>query len=764
MSRKFLSRAVLCVAFLVFFSFVAPVLQSCSEGPEPFSDFSLHPDVPLEKYAAGHLGIVQPTFARSYLVVAYRYFAGVPLTKDEQFGAQALWSERIGNENVAEPYSDPDRATNPYVEDRTPHGRENWPEARKQVISDPAPALDNWKDGPNYSRYVNCSDDAIENAAITLNSRVKTFGKDHPGVKEWVKAQDTVFINCGNPAEPAIPDPPSASLPDLLRFDREYQIAAAHMYANQYDDAGKAFEKIAGEEKSPWRSVAPYLVARNLVRRASLDVPADTKPQENRGFNVDRLTQAEATIQNLLRDPGQESMHPALQALLDRVEFQLHPAAQNASISQRLRAPVPDGKFYQWLWDYTELLDRRPDSRPSEFYNPSETNPKAFADATVDRQKDELTDWIITFQAGVDSATDHALQSWRAHPNSVPWLLSVLAKTNGSSPFSAEVLAAADKIPATSPAYITAFYHRMRLQNAARQFPEVRKSIDVLLKTSENIPGLAISQLTDLRLDAAAGLDDALHFIGPGGCESNHGFGPTTCTNGLGPHSAEVLDSLPLDLLVQLSQNPALADQIKNQIARNIWMRAVLLNRHDVAQKFDQQVLPAIGATPQGIKPEYVADLMKQFEAAQTPEEKQFAAIFFLQHQYAFGYEMGTNEPWCASPSGPWHDEPTYTTGTPFVPASPAFLTAEQMKQAAAERALLDAADSQANFYAKVAIEFADKHPDDPRVPESLSRAVKNTDRNCNNPRTSALSKKAFTLLHNKYPNTSWAKNTKYWY
>ena len=195
-----------------------------------------------------------------------------------------------------------------------------------------------------------------------------------------------------------------------------------------------------------------------------------------------------------------------------------------------------------------------------------------------------------------------------------------------------------------------------------------------------------------------------------------------------------------------------------------MWMRAVLLDRHDVARKFDQQILPALGSTPPGIKPEYVADLAKQYEAAATPEEIQFAAVFLLQHQYAFGYEMGTNQPWCASPSGPWHDEPAYAIATPFVPAPPAFLTAEQLKQAAAERTTIDAADSQANYYAKVALEFAQKHPDDPRVPESLSRAVKNTDRNCNNSRTSALSKRAFVLLHNKYPNTSWAKNTKYWY
>jgi hypothetical protein len=49
-------------------------------------------------------------------------------------------------------------------------------------------------------------------------------------------------------------------------------------------------------------------------------------------------------------------------------------------------------------------------------------------------------------------------------------------------------------------------------------------------------------------------------------------------------------------------------------------------------------------------------------------------------------------------------------------------------------------------------------------VPEALSRAVKNTRMNCNNPRTGELSEAAFNLLHKRYGETSWAKNTKYWY
>src|SRR5215216_5474658 len=56
--------------------------------------FSKHPDFPLARFAAGELGVLQPTYARSYLAVAYRYLAGVPLDKEEQKAATALWKER----------------------------------------------------------------------------------------------------------------------------------------------------------------------------------------------------------------------------------------------------------------------------------------------------------------------------------------------------------------------------------------------------------------------------------------------------------------------------------------------------------------------------------------------------------------------------------------------------------------------------------------------------------------------------------------------
>ena len=59
-------------------------------------------------------------------------------------------------------------------------------------------------------------------------------------------------------------------------------------------------------------------------------------------------------------------------------------------------------------------------------------------------------------------------------------------------------------------------------------------------------------------------------------------------------------------------------------------------------------------------------------------------------------------------------------------------------------------------------ITFAKADPDDPRNSEAL--AVKATCFSCGDDKTSGYSKAAFTLLHEKYPKSEWAKKTKYYY
>ena len=771
---KLSGRTTFAIGIVVLSVFaLVHLAQSCADVEDPFTDYSKHPDDPLGKFAQGNLGILRPTFARSYLVVAYRYLSGVPLTKNEQEAAQAVWLNRGIDPAVVYPeyYSGGGEKylKNSYTQAAQDEadGSNDWIAARARIVPSPAPHISQLQELETYNNYLNCSNDAFATAAATLEKRAAQFGKDHPALKDWVAAQDAVFRNCGvTSREPALPAAPDASLPEILRYDREYQIAAAYMYSNHTAEAVKGFQHIAEEPNSPWHDIAPYLVARTMARGATLDDPGPGERQPgqppHRPFDVEEMQAAANYAAKLLAENPNRPFAEPLRNLVDRMEFRLHPTEQSARLSHSILNKAPEGRFYNWLWDFTWLLDNRQDV-PGEYGE--KASPDEYAKSLPDRQKDTLTDWIITFQLQDPKATQHALEVWRAHPESIPWLLAILSKTEANSPQVSEVVSAAERLPESSPAYVSVFYHRMRLGNALHNYPAVRRSIDGFLASSGDLPSVAKDFLLDLRLDASADLDDAVRFLPRSSCTVDHRQPPPNCWLTMPAHSALYLDGLPLDLQVETLRNKNLAEEEKAKFVRNVWLRAVLLGRHDVAQSLTRQAFrPGVNQTP--VKPGDVEKLANDYESASTTEEKEFAAVFLMQHQYAFGFDMGSMEPWCANSNvfkdenAPWQDPRRPTAPS----APPPFLTEAQSKQAGIEQAALEHIDSQANFYTRTVLEFARTHPEDPRVPEALSRAVKNTRMNCSNPRTGALSKAAYDLLHQRYPNSTWAKNTKYWF
>jgi hypothetical protein len=68
------------------------------------------------------------------------------------------------------------------------------------------------------------------------------------------------------------------------------------------------------------------------------------------------------------------------------------------------------------------------------------------------------------------------------------------------------------------------------------------------------------------------------------------------------------------------------------------------------------------------------------------------------------------------------------------------------------------------NYISQQVLQWANRSPDDPRVPEALHLAVNTTRFGCTDEQSGRWSKAAFDLLHRKYPNTPWAKKTKYWF
>ena len=179
-------KALVALGLALSVSFLLPQrTRAC--GPF-FTDaifvYSKHPDFPLESFAGGKLGVLQPSWARSYLVVAYRNLVGTNLSSNEANGIKALWDDRLNNR----------------WDSNDEEWIKKWTEARKQVPGLAAPpeikAYRNREKPHEYDSYLNCQQDAFENAEATLNERIKTFGAESLGVKGWVGAQDLVFANC----------------------------------------------------------------------------------------------------------------------------------------------------------------------------------------------------------------------------------------------------------------------------------------------------------------------------------------------------------------------------------------------------------------------------------------------------------------------------------------------------------------------------------------------------------------------------------------
>src|SRR6516162_4170336 len=180
MGKQFIKPIVFSLSLVISFSQVAPVYSCGPFLPNTVFSYPRNPDLPLRKFAQGELGILQPTLAKSYLVVAYRYLTNRPLDGLEQNAVLNLWHDRLNC------VSDGDASA-------------EWLATRNTV-----PGIEKLKtvdiyanQSGSFQSYENCSRSAFQTAAKTVKARIAKYGISSKEVKLWVQNQDKVFSNCG---------------------------------------------------------------------------------------------------------------------------------------------------------------------------------------------------------------------------------------------------------------------------------------------------------------------------------------------------------------------------------------------------------------------------------------------------------------------------------------------------------------------------------------------------------------------------------------
>lgn len=327
-----ISRVVTAVVLIA--SFLSSALP-CGPGYiSPLFDTTSAPENPYSDYAAGNLGIIKPKFRRSVLYAAYRHIVGNGMSAAEQQAMIEVWKAEIDNRDF--PDDTIDAAVKLWVSQRK----------KAELKEETPPDIYTERAYGGYDFFPNCTKNAFETAAETLADRIASYGPADASVINWVTAQDQVFLNCASGKVP--PDDAPVGAPAWLQKDRDYQKAAAEFYSLDYESAKRHFGEIAQDTESPWAETADYLVARTLIRQASLSkdkIRSDTFYDE-----------ADSHLRRFISRSGRFSS--SAERLAGLIAYRRRPQERVSELAKKLTFFGGGDNFRQDLIDYTWLLDK----------------------------------------------------------------------------------------------------------------------------------------------------------------------------------------------------------------------------------------------------------------------------------------------------------------------------------------------------------------------------------------------------------------------
>ena len=633
------------LAFCLSLADTLPVTACAPDYPVAVLVSYNHPELPLKLYASGNLGIIQSSWALSYLCVAYRYLAGKPLSPVEMSSANNLWLDRM-------------QAESPYIFDENYVASINFNELRKKILH-----IKNDTD-PYYLRgddTIVISDSAYQHAFNTLTRLVKNHGQSSPIVLNWLQVQEQVFARNKERKVVLPPDLPT-SAPIVERQDRLYQRAAASFYLKNVKDAEAYFEQLATDQSYSEQSLARYMLMRCRVDNALGS--SDQKLTDHLVEEI-KVTATRAQTQRLKTDTL--ALVGLLQASIFEPDknFERLAAAVSLTENKKTRAEL-DQFFGLNLSDLTFIL-----SDPESALSQTEK-------ASVD-----LVDWLQTIHQGYDRFSspsnltteqkqklsadkirrgNYALQKWQ-QKKTTPWLVAVMLCGGLAGPDRKGARAAAAAITPDNPAYLTAHFYLIDAMLSENKIVAAQKELNGISaqanpNTSKNkLPISSANLFQAQKIATAQNLQSYLSAacMGVAAASSNALLLPDPWPKSsnkfryksapLAAWDVEVgrdIDyNLPYSAWLSLSRKKNITANLRARIVCATWLRSILLNNN---QNADELIQAMIACYPS------CRDKLSKYKTAVSTEDKNYLLAQIILDDYGFSPYVQPGLPRFAQP------------------------------------------------------------------------------------------------------------------
>lgn len=519
----------------------------------------------MPRFLNGQLGVLWPSYERSYLMLAYRQAQGLKPAHEEALAA------------LLKPTSQ--EAPSTTASDTKPYGAQNWIETRRQfgLRDTPYPIESGIREQISYVYSENCQPGAFELAALTLAQRQRDHGQAGDWVKLWAQGQDAVFSTCDKRntalSLPTLP----ADAPRWLQQDQAYQAAAMLLYQDKLAEASRAFNSLAADTASPWHEWAGYLSVRSWWRETFTEPAAYATLREAAPSWAEHPMAQR--LQQTVREAKDEEVREAAQELYDILATRYAPKAAHLALWQQMNEPEPvpdlDGwiSSARWLW-------------------------------AVMPEADYADDWLFQTRkaatAGIRSTSSDAAQKlivgWQRTQSPI-WLASALMALSGkatSDPSQADLdtlIDASRQYQADHPLYLHFAWQRARLTLAREDYAGARKELAQVapqLKRESLGTRQAFDQLSML---AAADLPTLARYL------VRTSLGKEIIDSDFAQFVAEeptplieqasrswLLANLNGEDLLSLAKIKTLPDAIRLQLAGEAWRMGTLLDQPKLEQ------------------------------------------------------------------------------------------------------------------------------------------------------------------------------------